>query len=367
MAGLYIHIPFCRGRCPYCDFYSIVADEETMLNYPDLISAEAELISIGLRGKLHIETIYIGGGTPSINQKVLTEIIHTVKCYFDTTEVTEFTIEVNPEDVANLEIDALKNTGINRVSLGVQSLDDKQLKVLGRRTNEETIQRAYYKLRDSGVDNVSIDLIYGLTEGGMRVWDETLDRVASMKPDHISIYELSIREDNPMLRYKAYDDEVVTMYSHAISKLTSAGYRHYEISNLALNDRFCLHNLNYWKCGEYMGLGPSASSFLNGVRYTNYRDLDLYHHAISRRQLPIEHTEVLNEERRAREAMVLALRLVEGVDIEEFKKKYHYDAKILLKDIPAHIKCNLINENYDRISLTPMGLTLSDELFAYLI
>jgi len=367
MTGLYIHIPFCKGKCPYCDFYSFIPDKNTISEYASSLIEEARIVSTGILNLSEIKTIFIGGGTPSIDQNILINIIKGVGRYLKLGEIEEFTIEVNPEDVLLLNLDELKQLGVNRVSVGMQSFSNKHLKILGRRTDNDTNIRAYNKLRESGFDIISIDLIYGINNGGIEEWKNSVEKVIELKPEHISIYELSIPEENPLYKEKASDDEVVDMYYLAVEKLLSFGYKQYEISNLSLPKRECRHNLNYWRYGEYIGLGPSASSFINGVRYTNFADLSVYTNMLGKGELPVEYSEQLNSEKRAREALMLALRLIEGANLSEFETRFGFNPKVLIKDIPDSIKNKLISENYDRISLTYKGFILSDELFSYLI
>jgi len=367
MAGLYIHIPFCKGKCPYCDFYSIVSDRNTISEYQSAVIDETRLISIRMPESQKINTIFLGGGTPSIDQNIIIDIIKGAGRYLKLETIEEFTIEVNPEDVYQLNLEALREIGVNRISVGMQSFSDSHLKILGRRTDSDTNISAYNRLRESGFDAISIDLIYGIRNGGIVEWKKSVEKAIELMPDHISIYELSILKENPLYKEKASDDMVVDMYYLAIEKLSSSGYRQYEISNLSLLEKECRHNLTYWRYGEYIGLGPSASSFINGVRYTNFADLSVYMNMLSKGELPVEYSEQLNNEKRAREALMLALRLIGGANIPEFEREFGYNLKNLIKDIPDNIKNELISENYDRISLTQKGLILSDELFSYLI
>ncbi|MGQ9706940.1 MAG: radical SAM family heme chaperone HemW [bacterium] len=367
MAGLYIHIPFCKSKCPYCDFYSIVRDKNTISEYSEAVIEEARIVSSRITNPPEIKTIFIGGGTPSIDIELLMRISEGVREYFDLLNIEEFTIEVNPEDVLLLNLNKLKAIGVNRISVGMQSFSDRHLRILGRRTNNYTNIRAYERLREKGFDNISIDLIYGIKDGGRKEWEEILEKAIELKPDHISIYELNIANENPIFNNKIDDDKVVDMYYLAIEKLTTAGYNQYEISNLSNMGRECEHNMNYWRYGEYIGLGPSASSFINGVRYTNYRDLSLYKNLLRKGELPIEIAEELSYEKKAREALILALRLKEGVSISVFKERFGFHPKTLVSDIPKEIKNALIKENYDRITLTQEGLLLSDEVFSYII
>ena len=277
--GLYIHVPFCRSKCQYCDFYSLTAkDDKLMDNYLDAVCShirETGALAPGYK----VDTVYFGGGTPSFfGADGLATILTTIRRNFDVDNNAEITVEVNPDSVSDKLLRRLWAEGFNRVSLGIQTDNDEILKKLGRPHTYAQAVTAFQRIRKAGFRNVSVDLMYGLPGQTLRDWQETLDNVLRLMPEHISCYGLKVEEGTPLYEYKDIaglpdDDLQADMYLAAVEMLRSRGYRQYEISNFARKGLYSRHNMKYWTGGEYLGFGPSASSDFAGKRFTLARDL----------------------------------------------------------------------------------------------
>ena len=280
--GLYVHVPFCRSKCQYCDFYSMATkDDKLMDGYLDAVCdhiKEAGELAPGYK----VDSVYFGGGTPSFfGADGLAVILTTIRRNFDVVPDAEISVECNPDSVSDRLLHRLYAEGFNRVSLGVQSDDDEILKKLGRPHTYAQAATAYQRIRKAGFRNVSIDLMYGLPGQDLQDWQETLDNVLRLNPEHVSCYALKIEEGTPFYDYKEMlnlpDDETqADMYLAAVEALRSRGFRQYEISNFARKGLYSRHNMKYWTGGEYLGFGPSASSDFAGKRFTLKRDLQEY-------------------------------------------------------------------------------------------
>lgn len=281
--GLYVHVPFCRSKCQYCDFYSMATkDDKLMDGYLDAVCdhiKEAGELAPGYK----VDSVYFGGGTPSFfGADGLAVILTTIRRNFDVVPDAEISVECNPDSVSDRLLHRLYAEGFNRVSLGVQSDDDEILKKLGRPHTYAQAATAYQRIRKAGFRNVSIDLMYGLPGQDLQDWQETLDNVLRLNPEHVSCYALKIEEGTPFYDYKEMlnlpDDETqADMYLAAVEALRSRGFRQYEISNFARKGLYSRHNMKYWTGGEYLGFGPSASSDFAGKRFTLKRDLQGIH------------------------------------------------------------------------------------------
>jgi oxygen-independent coproporphyrinogen-3 oxidase len=316
MAGLYIHIPYCHSKCAYCDFYS--SPNTSQLN--DLVDA------IGKEWQLRrnevsdaIETVYIGGGTPSIlNDIEFRNLISYIKL---DAQLKEFTIEANPDDVSERMSDVWLNNGVNRVSMGIQSFDDAQLQFIGRRHSSQQAVNAVKILRNSGVNNISLDLIYGLPGQTLQSWKKSLDKLLEIRPQHFSAYILSYENGTRLYAQlitgkvsEADEDLIDEMYSYLCDAAGNAGYEHYEISNFALPGYRAIHNANYWKFLPYIGLGPSAHSFDGEVRRINPSSIKSYIDSLQQNKLaatiePETLTDKLNDK------IMVGLRTSDGLDL----------------------------------------------------
>lgn len=277
MSSVYIHVPFCRSKCAYCDFFSVIR-LDTATIYADAVATEFELRSEEI--PMPIRTLYIGGGTPSALDPVL---LSKMTKPMPLGEVMEFTIEVNPDDVTLQKATAWKEIGANRISMGVQSFVDDELKAVGRRHSADGARKAFQTLRDAGFDNISLDLIYGLPGQTDASWQYSLDALVELHPEHFSAYLLSYEPRTRLSALlkagkiaEATDDEVERRYANLCTTAAAAGYEHYEISNFALQNRRAVHNSGYWREVPYLGLGPAAHSFDGRTRRINPASIQEY-------------------------------------------------------------------------------------------
>jgi oxygen-independent coproporphyrinogen-3 oxidase len=311
---LYVHVPFCQRRCSYCDFSIAVRKRIPAQEYVDAVAQELELV--GLDGQL--ETIYLGGGTPSL---LPPEAIHALLFRVPRSAfAVEVTLEANPEDVTPDHARAWRAAGINRVSLGAQSFDDRVLQWMHRSHDSARIGAAVHALRGAGIDNISLDLIFALPEELERDWARDLDRAIALHPSHLSLYGLTVEPRTPLDRWISRgatrlpaDERYAEEYLFAHSRLTADGFRFYEVSNASRNGFMSRHNSAYWSGRPYLGLGPAAHSFDGRARRWNVAAWEAYRRAIAAGQSPVESEEVLTEEQRELERIYLGMRTVEGL------------------------------------------------------
>jgi oxygen-independent coproporphyrinogen III oxidase len=373
MAGIYIHIPFCEKKCIYCDFYSEANHNDRDIFIQFLIK-EIEMNRQYFSYE-EIETIYFGGGTPSLLEpKQVDKILSVVNNNFKVRGGAEITFEVNPGTVDEQKLSDYKQIGINRLSIGIQSLDEKDLVFLTRIHNAADALRCYESARTSGFENISIDLIFGLPTQTINSWQKVLDQATGLKPQHISAYNLIVEEGTPLFRLvdtkqisKQSEDIETQMFEDTISNLTSAGYRHYEVSNYALPDFESRHNNNYWNYTNYFGFGPSAHSFLDGKRWWNVRSIFSYYSRIDNGILPVEGEETLDRSQQISELIMLGLRS-KGVNIFKLKNDLDFDfLKTFDETINLLIETRLGTLNGEYFSLTKKGILISDEISRKLI
>ncbi|NLA76011.1 MAG: radical SAM family heme chaperone HemW [Deltaproteobacteria bacterium] len=361
-AGLYIHIPFCKSKCPYCDFYSIAS---TTLISRFIESLEMEMALYKKSFPL-FDTLYIGGGTPSLlDTGVIARIIESVRAAFKITEGAEITIEANPGDMILEKVREIKSTGINRVNLGVQSFNDNDLEFLGRRNNAAQAEQAFYNLQDAGFNNTGIDLIYGLRDQSIKEWIKNLEKAAFLGPEHISCYQLTIEGKTVFsaMKNKGELHELSEESSSEFFLLTSAilekkGYLHYEVSNFAKGlEHRSRHNMKYWKRTPYLGLGPSAHSFDGKKRWWSHSSVKRYCTCLEEGFLPIEDFECLTPEQETLEKISLGLRSSGGIKTDD------------IKNIPGAMECaarleytGYLKITDDSIVPTKKGLLVADRL-----
>ncbi|UCF87512.1 MAG: radical SAM family heme chaperone HemW, partial [Nitrospiraceae bacterium] len=325
-SSLYVHIPFCLKRCLYCDFVSGIYSPEKEIAYVSALTREINDIS----ADVPLKTLYIGGGTPtSLSIRALSDVITSIFRHFSFTGNYEATIEANPGTLSKEKLKVIKSSGIDRVSIGVQSFQEKELHCLGRMHSSLDAERAVALARDTGIDNVSIDLIYGIPGQTEESLINSLEKAVHLKPQHISAYELSIEKETPLSndisrgRLKLPDEErIILMYEHTINYLESEGFLHYEISNFAIKGFPCRHNINYWDRGEYYGVGLGAHSFMKGMRYVNSGDLDEYIKNQSVMKRSVQEAERIDDNRELSEALFLGLRKTQGIPLESFAETY---------------------------------------------
>ncbi len=332
--GLYVHIPFCRSKCDYCDFCSIVPNSNSVVeHYTDALILQMEDYSARLRPYL-IDTVYIGGGTPtSLDEKRLTRIIENIYRNFKIAKKAEFTIEANPATCDLKSLRRLRKLGVNRLSMGLQSVHDNELRALGRIHTFADLRETYEAARTAGFDNVSLDLMYGIPEQTEKSFAETLSAVTALEPDHISMYALKIEDGTPFAHRKDSlvlpdEDTQFSMYMNGVEYLASRGFERYEISNFARGGRYSKHNLKYWHCEEYFGLGAAAHSFLEGERISTTRNIRDFIDALEivNNDIKVIDSKVtVKGEALADDYVMLAMRLSEGVNAADFKAKFGID------------------------------------------
>ncbi len=367
--GIYIHIPFCRSKCQYCDFYSLTTKEDALMD-GYLWAVCKHIREAGALAPNHIvDTVYFGGGTPSFfGADALSTILSTVRKSFDVAHDAEITFECNPDSVSDKLLRRLRNEGFNRVSMGVQCDDDEILKKLGRPHNYAQAVAAVQRIRKAGFHNLSLDLMYGLPGQSLSAWEKTVKNVLALKPEHISCYGLKVEEGTPLYEYQQYcnladDDTQADMYLSAIDTLRQHGYRQYEISNFCKKGAVSRHNLKYWNGGEYLGFGPDAASDFGGYRYTAVRDLQAYIDGIKNGGQVLEDVQEISTRERAGEYLMLRLRTVSGLDPKVYEKKFLLPFAPLEKALEGFKQRGLAVHTYDgRWHLTPMGFLLSNQI-----
>ncbi len=376
--SLYIHIPFCLKRCIYCDFVSGIYDPEKASAYINALKKEIGNIS----KNVPLSTLFIGGGTPTaLPTNLLSDLLNHIFDHFDFDESYEATIEANPGTLDKEKLNVLLSSGLNRISMGVQSFHDDELSFIGRIHTGKQAEEAFALIREAGFRNAGIDLIYGIPGQDIDNWKETLRKTVALNPEHVSTYELTVEkgtglhnllnsseETNVRL---LNEDEIIDMYEYTIDYLTSHGYVHYEISNFAKPGYSCKHNLNYWDRGEYFGAGLGAHSFVNAKRFHNTTELDAYLSLLSEDKSPVDFSEDITDTMALSEALFLGLRKCDGLIIELIAKQYN---KNILKYYQNEIKylkeAGLIETvssscSYETsLKLTHKGMLLSNEVFA---
>ncbi len=367
--GVYIHIPFCLGKCPYCDFYSLPYREGDMSRLVRALLSEGEMARRSLSIPGEVDSWYVGGGTPSrLPAELLDELVGGLAGAFPLSGDGESTVEANPEDITLAFLEKITRLGFTRLSLGVQSLRPRILSALGRRTSRQKNLYALELVKDKWKGSLSVDLIYGLAEGGLSGWLADLEEALQFSPQHISAYELTLEAGSPLEGLKGEDELCREMFLTNHRLLEERGYEHYEISNYALPQSLSKHNMNYWLGGEYLGLGPSSASFIGGERFGNPPDLDRYLSDVFRGSPPTCWRERLAGDRRGREALILALRLGEGVEMDEFSRVHEIDIEGMVnRELAPYFESGLVEIEDGRLRLTLEGMLLSDDVFGGIV
>ena len=367
-AGLYIHIPFCLSKCGYCSFYSI----KSVNLIPEFINALN--IEIKFYSKLFksFDTVYLGGGTPSLlSIGQLETIFKAINKSYKIDPHAEITMEVNPGDVSLEYLQALRSLGINRLNIGVQSFDDNILKFLGRRHNSAEAISAINDSRKACFDNIGIDLVYGVHGQNISLWKKTIQQALSYAPEHISCYQLSLETSTPLYKEYALEDiklpaekEQLKFFQATADELEKAGYIHYEVSNFARKDKFkSRHNQKYWQHVPYLGLGPAAHSFLDNRRWWNTSAVKTYLKEIAQDIMPVENTETLSAEQLQLESLFLGLRTKAGIDLKRYKTRFGVDLLVDKKTIiDAFIKNKLVELKDGSLRPTRTGMAVADSL-----
>lgn len=371
--GLYIHIPFCRSKCAYCDFYSLSGQEEQMNSYQQALLAHlAE--SAPMAAGYTVDTVYFGGGTPSYyGEKRLTELLRHIKKLYQVDKHAEITTEANPDSVNLKMLKRLRRAGFNRISLGVQSADNAQLVSIGRPHSFEQAEQGVQWARAAGFDNVSIDLIYGLPGQDQDSWKDTVERALRLEADHISAYGLKIEEGTPLFRRveegeQLPDDDVqADCYLWTVERLAQAGYEQYEISNFAKNNLFSRHNIKYWLTQPYMGFGPGAHSDFGGRRYSFLRDLSGYIKGVLEGGIIVDEDDTIPQKERSCEYLMLRLRTCQGIEEREYRNTYRMNFSPLEKKLLEFEQNGLACRVGERWRLTAEGFLLSNYIISSLL
>jgi oxygen-independent coproporphyrinogen-3 oxidase len=366
--GIYIHIPFCRGKCPYCHFYSVNYLKERIKPFLAALTCELKRrAEEKVFSSLTVDTIYLGGGTPSLlKAEEVGPIIKTVGSFFSLASSAEITLEANPDDLTEEKLSGYLSSGVNRLSIGVQSFNDRELKIINRRHKAEVAAKAFLSARRAGFNNINLDLIIGLPSQNITSLENNLAKALELNPEHISAYilELNQAEKEKWKNLLPTADEVAEMYMRTVEILTSAGYNHYEISNFAKEGYCSRHNLKYWEDEPYLGVGPSASSYDLILRSTNYPDLRRYSAAVKKGKGVFSERVRLTGTRRAAEALIMGLRKWVGVDILAFGSRYGVDLfNLLSNELSPFSEAGLIEVEKGRWRLTLRGVLLSNEVF----
>ena len=373
--GLYIHIPFCSKKCDYCDFVSYSMDEEAQHRYLDALKCEIDMLALKFSSNT-FNSLYIGGGTPSIVfDGFIRDLAKKVFSSFHFVEGFEFTIEVNPSSVTREKLFEYLQSGVNRVSMGVQCLDSKLLHNLGRIQSIDNIDNAFKLLHKMRFTNIGSDVMIGLPDQTLKSVKETINYLIKQNVRHISIYTLQI-ENHTLLfdrvqkvKIKPLGEEMcLKMYNMVYRMLKKAGFIRYEVSNFAKPTFESMHNFKYWNEVEYVGLGVSAHSYMSNYRYNNTKHLDKYIEAIELGELPIEFKEYLNFEERRTERIMLSMRLASGLDLQRFKEDFKEDLlKTRADNISKLINMGLVKIENGHLKLTENSFYVSNSIIMELL
>ncbi len=387
--GLYIHIPFCATKCPYCDFNTYARIEDLMPSYLGALNTELRLWA-SLLGRPSVKTIFFGGGTPSyLPLGHISSLLNTIRAGFNVHGGAEITLEANPDDFTRQKLKHYLPAGGNRLSIGVQSLDDRLLKTLGRRHSSQQAIQAYKLSREAGFGNVSLDLMYGLPNQSIEDWKATLEGILELKPEHLSCYCLTLEKGTPLESLvkegkvpEPDSDLAADMYLLAEDTLEKAGFAHYEISNWARPGLESRHNLVYWHNQPYLGVGPGAHSYIDGIRFYNLKSPRDYIQRLASakdagktgrssltldavRSVPtVEEAEAIGQSLEMAETMMMGLRLQEGIAFNAFKRRFGTGLRDVYSEEMNELKSlGLLDDSNAVLRLTPQGRLLGNEVF----
>lgn len=363
MPSLYVHVPFCVRKCDYCAFYSVPLHEKNskVQTYLQGLKKEIELRREDVPEG--VSSLFVGGGTPtSLNDEELKIFFDLLKQGFNIPETGEQTIEGNPGTLTREKLRIIRQAGINRISLGVQAMDDALLRKIGRIHTVQDVREGIRLVREAGFTNLNLDLMFGLPGQSLSDWQESLKEAVKLEPEHLSIYGLMIEEETPLAQNQRLldilpnDDLQAEMYNWTRSYLSEEGYLHYETSNFARPGFECQHNLGYWSGQDYLGLGPGAVSYSHPIRSKNREDIERYIHNLEENILPIEPEEVehLTEHERIAERIILGLRLSQGVRLDLFQQEFNQDIRDIFPGVlERYIRLNVLSLNEDILKLNP--------------
>lgn len=366
--ALYLHIPFCKQKCFYCDFPSFAQKEGLMDEYIDALNKE-----IKIKAKDYtIKTIFIGGGTPSyLDLKNMDKLLKEIN-KLDLKEELEFTMECNPGTLEDEKLMLMKNMRVNRISMGLQTTHNNLLKSIGRIHSFEEFKDNFEKARRIGFNNINIDLMFGLPNQGIKEWEESLNEIVKLKPEHISAYSLIVEEGTAF--YKLYEDSKLilpnedderVMYNSTLNILKNYGYNQYEISNFSFKGKECKHNVVYWELDDYLGLGSSSSSYIDGIRYKNFEDIEEYIMNIKSKGTAVKESHKNTIEDNMSEFMFMNLRKTRGFSKNNFRKRFNKDVYSVYGEVILKHKNNgLIIDDECNLYLSSKGIEVSNYVMA---
>ncbi len=373
-AGIYIHIPFCATRCHYCNFATGGYESELARRYTAVVRDEIERAEVEKRPEMRrADTVYFGGGTPTtLTVEQISSLIEACRRRFEISTDSEITAEANPGSVTESYLEELRLAGVNRLSFGAQSFDDDELQMIGRAHSAKEARGAVRMARAAGFTNLSIDLIAGLPEQKMETWRRNLEEAFALEPDHLSVYLLELYKDAPLLHrinrgeLRAIDDELtVEMYFALMDEARRRGFEHYEISNWARPGFESRHNLKYWTGAPYWAFGISAAGYDARTRWSNTRNIHEYLQKIESGQSPVVETIELDDEDRQSENLFLGLRLKDGVDLGEHRRRFGVNALERYHDEIERLReAGLIECDETRLKISRAGTVLANEVFA---
>ena len=378
--GLYIHIPFCASKCPYCDFYSLTDYNEKRdkfkARYIDTLILHMEDYSPSAKSYT-VDSVFIGGGTPStIPLPNMLDLIDGIYDNFTVSDDAEVTMEINPATVDLSMLKSLRKAGINRISFGMQSSCDNELKALSRIHNFEDFEVSFNLARRAGFDNISADVMFGIPEQTKTSLRTTLERLCALEPEHISLYGLKIEENTPFAQIKDSlqlpdEDDEFQMYMSSVKFLEEQGYKQYEISNFARDGYKCKHNLKYWNCEDYLGLGPAAHSYYNNTRFSFKNDVEMYVEALENIEQEFDLTDEYYEisaSERVGEYIMLRMRLTDGINVDKFHELFGLDFEKLYGNFLTHyMKHGFIQKKMKNYSFTVNGMYVSNYILSEML
>lgn len=376
VVGVYLHIPFCRSKCDYCDFYSMPAGDDLMDRYQKALLTQIKSMVPRLKGRT-VDTIYIGGGTPSYyGEKRLRELLGYLQRHLSVAKNAEITVECNPDTVDLKSMIRLRKAGVNRISLGMQSADPDQLRCVHRVHDPQQVIWAVEDIRAAKIENLSLDLIYGLPGQSLDSWTDTIRAALALHPDHLSCYGLKVEEGTPLARRVDEEgdmdlpdgDSQADFYLAAVDQIQRAGFRQYEISNFARTGMESRHNLKYWMGREYAGFGPGAHSYLDGVRYAWPRDLAGYLEALEAGEpVAMAEKETVPPREQAREYLLLRMRTMRGIEEWEYRRSFGLNFEPISRRLEFFESHRWAEQSDHRWHFTPQGFLLSNTLIADLL
>lgn len=373
--SLYVHVPFCFHKCHYCDFYSITRQgDDRMSQFVDLMLREAEMWLASPAGRdAQPQTVFFGGGTPTLlPENLMRRLLAGLRERFDLSRVDEWTVEANPATVTGSYLSVLREMGVDRLSFGAQSFDRRELAVLERHHDPDDVPRSIDAARTAGFSRLNVDLIYAIPGQDLASWSRSLDAAICLKTPHISAYNLTYEANTPMAVKKRLghfepvaEDVELAMLHHAREQLAREGYKAYEVSNYAIPGEACRHNLVYWTGGNYIGLGPSAASHVEGWRWRNRPHLGEWERAVSSGALPASDVEQLSATQRAGELAMLMLRLARGIEFDHFIQRTGSDPREMFNDqLDRLVPAGLIAVSERSVTLTERGIDVADAIAA---